>query len=98
MQVKDKFFGSWALYLSFDTYYEVNIMQLCSFKTSICYSCIFAKRNYRVLVRVSVYVCVSVCVCVFLHDKSKSNQSRNMKLEYFVVYENITDKVDNGHC
>ena len=31
MQVRDQFFGSWALYLSFGTCYEVNIMQLCSF-------------------------------------------------------------------
>ena len=31
MQVKDQFFGSWALYLSFGTCFEVNIMQLCSF-------------------------------------------------------------------
>ena len=66
------------------------------------YSCVFAKRNYRVLVRVCV--CVRVCVfpcfrvSVFLHDNSKSNRSRNMKLEYIVVYENISDKFDIGHC
>ena len=29
MQEKVQFFGSWALYLSFGTCYEVNIMQLC---------------------------------------------------------------------
>ena len=28
-------------------------------------SCVFAKRNYRVLVRVCVCACVCVCVCVF---------------------------------
>ena len=28
------------------------------------YSCIFANRNYRVLVRVCVCVCVCVCGCV----------------------------------
>ena len=33
--------------------------------------------------------------CVFLHDNSKCNRSRSMKLEYIVVYENISD---NGHC
>ena len=79
---------------------------------SIYYSCVFAKRNYRVLVRVCVCVfvhvcvcvclfvcaCVYVCLCVFLHDNSKSNQSRNIKFEYFVVYENISNKFDNGHC
>ena len=27
------------------------------------YSCVFGKRNYRVLVRVCVCVCVFVCVC-----------------------------------
>ena len=43
-------------------------------------------------------VCVCVCLCVFLHDNSKSNPSRNMKFEYVVVYENISDKFDNGHC
>ena len=36
-------------------------------------------------------------MCV-LHDSSKSNRSRKMKLEYIVVYENISDKFDNGHC
>ena len=56
------------------------------------YSCVFGKRNYRVLVRVSV--CVCVCVCVFLHDNSQRNQSRNTKLEYFVVYENSSDEFD----
>ena len=41
---------------------------------------------------------VCVCVCVFLHDYSKSNRSRNMKLEYIAVYKNISDKLDNGLC
>ena len=31
MQEKDKFFGPWALYLSFETCHEFNVMQLCSF-------------------------------------------------------------------
>ena len=53
-------------------------------------SCIFGKRNYRVLVK----VCVCVCVCVFLHDNSKTNQSKIMKLEYIVVYENSSDEFD----
>ena len=52
------------------------------------YSCVFGKRNYRVLVR------VSVCVCVFLHDNSKRNRSRNTKLEYIIVYENSPDEFD----
>ena len=34
-----------------------------------------------------VCVCMCVCVTVLLHDNSKSNQSRNMKLDYIVVYE-----------
>ena len=42
-------------------------------------------------------MCVCVCVCV-LHDNSKSNRSRNMKLEHIVIYENISDKFDIGHC
>ena len=60
------------------------------------YSCVFGKRNYRVLVRVSACVCVRVCVCVcvFLHDNSKRNRSRNKKLEYIVVYENSSDEFD----
>ena len=60
------------------------------------YSCVFGKRNYRVLVRVCVCVCVSVfvCVCVFLHDNSKRNRSRNTKSEYIVVYENSSDEFD----
>ena len=61
---------------------EVCLCQVC------CYSCVFGKRNYRVLVR------VSVCVCVFLHDNSKRNRSRNTKLEYTVVYENSSDEFD----
>ena len=40
-----------------------------------------------------VCMCVCVCVCVCLHDNSKSNQSRNMKLESVV----ISEKFDNGH-
>ena len=61
-----------------------------------CYSCVFGKCNYRVLVRVSVCVCVyvCVCVCVFLHDNSKRNRSRNTKSEYIVVYENSSDEFD----
>ena len=31
------------------------------------------------------------------HYNSKSNPSRNMKLKYIVVYENISNKFDNGH-
>ena len=53
---------------------------------SYLYSCVFGKRNYRVLVRVSV--------CVFLHDNSKRNQFRNTKLEYIVLYENSSDEFD----
>ena len=53
---------------------------------SYLYSCVFGKRNYRVLVR--------VCVCVFLHDNSKRNQFRNTKLEYIVLYENSSDEFD----
>ena len=33
-------------------------------------------------------------MCVFLHDNSKRNRSRNMKLEYIVVYENSSDEFD----
>ena len=58
------------------------------------YSCVFGKRNYRVLVRVCVCVCVCVSVCVFLHDNSKRNRSRNTKSEYIVVYENSSDEFD----
>ena len=60
------------------------------------YSCVFGKRNYRVLVRVCVCVCVcfTVCVCVFLHDNSKRNRSRKTKSEYIVVYENSSDEFD----
>ena len=58
------------------------------------YSCVFGKRNCRVLVRVSVCVCVCPCVCVFLHDNSKRNRYRNTKLEYSVVYENSSEEFD----
>ena len=39
-----------------------------------------------------------MCVSVFVHDNSKSNRSSNMKLENVVVHENISDKLDIGHC
>ena len=43
-------------------------------------------------------VCVCVCVCVCTRDISKSNLSRNMKLEYIVIlYENSWDEFDIGH-
>ena len=73
-------------------------------KPSLVIVAFFRKRNYRVPVRVSVCVCacVRVCVCVCLHDNSKRNKSRNMKLEYIVVYQNSSDEfdIDQGqdHC
>ena len=42
-------------------------------------------------------VCACIRVCVFAREL-KSNRPRNIKLEYSVVYENISDKFDNGHC
>ena len=42
----------------------------------------------------SVCVCVQVCVLVCF---SKRNRSRNMKLEYIVVYENSSDEFDIEH-
>ena len=42
-------------------------------------------------------LCVCVRVCVFLHDNSKRNPSRNMKLEYIVVYENSSEEFDIEH-
>ena len=61
------------------------------------YSCVFAKGEYGVLVRVCVcvFVCLCVCVCVCLHDNSKRNRSRNTKLEYIVVYKNSSEDFDN---
>ena len=56
------------------------------------YSCVFGKRNYRVLVRVCVCVFPCLCVYVFLHDNSNRNRSRNTKLEYAVVYKNSSDE------
>ena len=47
---------------------------------------------------VCVWMGIRVCLFVFLHNYSRSNRSRNMELEYVVVYENISDKFDNGHC
>ena len=46
-----------------------------------------------VCVCVCVFVCVCVCACIrvcVLHNNSKGNRSRNMKLEYIVVYKNRT--------
>ena len=55
------------------------------------YRCVFGKRNFRVLVRVTV--CVSVFVCV-LYDNVKRNRSRNTIFENIVVYENSSDEFD----
>ena len=65
------------------------------------YSCVFGKRNNRVLVRVCVCVCVCfrVCVCVcFLHANWKRYRSRNTKLEYIIVYENSSDEFNIELC
>ena len=39
-----------------------------------------------------VSLCLCACVCVFLHNNSKRNLFRNMKLEYLVVYVNSSDE------
>ena len=39
---------------------------------------------------VSVFACVCACVCVCVCMITQKYLSRNMKLEYFVVYEKIT--------
>ena len=38
-------------------------------------------------------VCVCVCVCVFARQP-KRNRSRNMKVEYIVVYKNSSDDIE----
>ena len=39
--------------------------------------------------------CLCLCVCVFFLDNNlKRNRSRNMKLDYIVVYENSSHKFD----
>ena len=51
------------------------------------YSCVFEKRNYRVLAR------VCVCVCgFFLHDNSRKKRSRSTKSKYIVAYENSSEE------
>ena len=45
-------------------------------------------------VGLSAGLCLSVCV----HDNSKNNGSIDLKLEHIVVYENISDEFDIGHC
>ena len=58
------------------------------------YSCVFKNATIDYSLE---SLCVSVFVCVFLHDNSKGNRSRNMKLEYIVAYENSSDKFDIEH-
>ena len=41
----------------------------------------------RACVPACLPACVRVCVWVFVNDNTKRNQSRNMILEYIVVYE-----------
>ena len=54
----------------------------------------YSLESLYVSVCVSMCVYVCVCVCVFLHANSKRNRSRNMKLEYIVVYENSSKEFD----
>ena len=86
IEILDKWKISQNRYSIFALILNSRIVHTCN------YSCVFGKRNYRVLVRVCV--CVCLCVCVFLHDNSKRNWSRNTKLEYIVVYENSSDEFD----
>ena len=48
----------------------IDILMLEREAKASCYSCVFAKRNYSVLVRVCVCVfvcvCIRVCVCVYV--------------------------------
>ena len=55
---------------------------------NLYYSCVFGKRNYRVLVRVCVCVCVCVCLCVCVCVCVCTI------LEYIVEYENSSDEFD----
>ena len=83
MQEKDKFFMGSALK-------QIMKLILCS---CALYSCVFGKRNYKVLVRVCVCVCLCVCVC-FCTITQKEINLGTRKLEYIVVYENSWDKFD----
>ena len=60
------------------------LITIVNYHLESCYSYVFGKRNYRVIVRVSV----------FLHNNSKRNRSRNTKLEYIAVYENSSGEFD----
>ena len=51
-----------------------------------------------VCVSVCLSVCVPVCVSVCVHDNYKNYGSIHLKLEHVVVYENISDEFDIGHC
>ena len=46
-----------------------NGCKFVNFKVLTCYSCVFGKHNYRVLIR-AVCVCVCVCVCVHVCDSA----------------------------
>ena len=41
-------------------------------------------------------MCVSMCVC--FDDNLEGYSSKNMKFEHIEVYENNSDKFENGHC
>ena len=47
-----------------------------------------------------VYICRCVCLCVYvcLPGNSKRNRSRNMKLEFVVLYENNSEEFDIEDC
>ena len=102
-------YASVILWISFQSVVSSLQTQLYFISKNLCYNWVFAKRNFRVLVRFCVCVCACVCVCVcahtqvcvhmrvcvFLHNSSKSNRTRNMKFEYYCIL-NISDKFVNG--
>ena len=51
------------------------------------YSCVFGKRNYRVLGRVSA--CVCVCVCTITQKEIDLHE-----IEIYVVYESSLNEFD----
>ena len=51
-----------------------------------------------VSVCLSICLCVCVCVSVCVHDNYKKNVSIHLEFEHVVVYENISEDFDIGHC
>ena len=76
-------------------YYIYNTLTVASDTVLFLPFCI--KATIKKYPSESVRAPVCVGLCVVLHNNSQSIQSRYMKFEYILIYENRSAKLDFGH-